>query len=579
MVVPPSPSLEKLSDHAIDQLEIGKIIDAPQFTEEQIQVVNQEAQDTTVISEDRTTAVLDVIAEVARRRMEALNLYEPLLLQGQFHLSKAPERVLRGSNRSGKTLSAAVEVARALVGCDPYDKYPKQDGRCIVVAKSGKSLGEVIYRKLFKPGAFRIIRDDQSGLWRAWRPWLEEDANLKHLTRPAPALIPKRMVATVSWENKAQGIPNLVKLTNGWEIAFYSSLGEPPQGVDIDLAWFDEEIVVETWYSEISARLVDRSGKFLWSATPQSGTEQLFALHEKAAELKAKGVQNPRCEEFLILLKDNPHLDEEQKDILSSKLSDEERKVRIDGEFLIVTYKVFPEFSPKTHCVRPFAIPSNWCRYMSVDPGRAVCAVLFCAVPPPGDDYEGQVFFYDELYLRDCTSWKFGESLAPKVNGANFELFLIDQHGGRIKEIGSGRSVESQYVEQLRSRKLQCNRLGSAFYHGCDDVMARIEACRDWLGPHHNGKPKIQVFDNLTNFLHEIKYYHNKRKNGELTDNPEQRKNHQMDNMGYLVMLGVPYRQPKKMARKSPLLEALRKKQERERKKNGKPYINLGPGK
>src|SRR5262245_38861411 len=49
----------------------------------------------------------DLAAELARRRMEALNLYEPLPAQAQFHDSGVRVRLLRGSNRGGKTLPAA----------------------------------------------------------------------------------------------------------------------------------------------------------------------------------------------------------------------------------------------------------------------------------------------------------------------------------------------------------------------------------------------------------------------------------------------------------------------------------------
>src|SRR5258707_330098 len=41
--------------------------------------------------------------ELATRKMEGLALYEPLPVQAKFHQSAVRVRILRGSNRSGKT--------------------------------------------------------------------------------------------------------------------------------------------------------------------------------------------------------------------------------------------------------------------------------------------------------------------------------------------------------------------------------------------------------------------------------------------------------------------------------------------
>ena len=64
----------------------------------------------------KTIQARNLVTELAKRKLESLRLYEPLPLAEQFHESKAYERILLGSNRSGKTLAAAVEVARAEIG-------------------------------------------------------------------------------------------------------------------------------------------------------------------------------------------------------------------------------------------------------------------------------------------------------------------------------------------------------------------------------------------------------------------------------------------------------------------------------
>ena len=115
------------------------------------------------------------LAEMARRAAESLKLYEPLPSQAGFHSSMAAERIMIGSNRGGKSLPGAIEVARAVTGTDPYGKYPLRDGRFYCIGRDGRHLGAVMWRKLGRAGAFQIIRDKDTGLWRAFRPWTDED--------------------------------------------------------------------------------------------------------------------------------------------------------------------------------------------------------------------------------------------------------------------------------------------------------------------------------------------------------------------------------------------------------------------
>ncbi len=154
-------------------------------------------------------------------------------------------------------------------------RYPEQ-GIAYICAKDGKAVAGVVYKLLFKAGAFKIIRDQETKLWRAFNPSRPEDfARIKE-ARQAPPLIPPRQIQSVAWEDKKAGVPSLVTLHNGWEIHFFSSNSAPPHGTQIDLAWFDEEILNQLWYAETAARLVDRNGRFLWSATPQAGTASSF---------------------------------------------------------------------------------------------------------------------------------------------------------------------------------------------------------------------------------------------------------------------------------------------------------------
>lgn len=533
------------------------------------------------ISGWRAERMRRLIAEKARRTIEGVNLYEPLPTQHRFHVSRAPERIVRGSNRSGKTLSTAVEVARAVLGRDPHNKYPLHDGRAFCVGKDGKHTSQVMWRKLSRAEAFKMIRDRDTGAWRAYRAWDSLDVQRSAEAKWAPPLIPRRMIKSIAWENKKENLPSIVVLHNGWELSFFSSLGKPPHGSDIDLAWFDEEIVDADWYPEMSARLLDRSGLFIWSATPQAGTEQLYALHERAME--EHGKDNPAVAEFVTLLSANPHVPSEQKQKFAAKLSEIEFQIRIEGEFALMSFRVYPEFDPLLHVVPYREIPRDWTRYAVVDPGRQVCAVLFAAVPPPQQEQHNRVYIYDELYIRDCDATLFGERMKLACQGQNFHAFLIDHSGSRIHETGGGMTIESQYSAALKNNGIKSLTTGYDFVWGADDVTAGVEAVRRYLRRRADDKPGLVVLsDKCPNLLWEIRNYRYKRVKQQVTEKPEDRgRVHLMACMRYLAMHSPRWHKPPSGNKgPGPALAALKAKQKRRKDKGegGSTSIQLGLG-
>jgi len=506
-------------------------------------------------------------------------LYSPLEHVEAFHASNTPERILRGSNRSGKTLSAACEVARCLTSQDPYNKYPKENGRCFIVGADGKHNSEVLYRKLFRAGAFKVVRDERTKLWRSWRPWDPADIARESEAILAPPLIPERMIKEISWENKKEQVPNVCRLINGWEIRFFSSLGKPPQGSDVDLVWFDEEIVDEEWYPEVAGRgTLDRKGKFIWSATAQKGGYQLYELCQTAEKFFLDGVKNPRIKEFLLHLDVNPHITQEMKDLFFEKLTPEQRKVRIEGEFEFTALRVYPEFSWRTHGHEWFEIPRDWTRYMVVDPGRQVCAALFAALPPPSHELSGHIFLYDELYIRNCDVSKFAKAVREKTQGQAFRDFIIDHQGGRVRYMDEGGSQEWQLSKALRKVGVRSQISKHGFTWGSPDVPAGLEKARTLLiDKLPSGKPILQVFmDKLPSFQWEIDRYHFRKEKGLVTDKPEQRNAHLMDTFRYLAMYEPRWHPPTKKADKG-IYNLVQKKRKKEMRKHGSKGITLGP--
>jgi hypothetical protein len=516
--------------------------------------------------------------ELAKRKMESLRLFEPLPKQEEALRSTAKEKIIRGSNQAGKTLCAAIDVAWKATGTHPYKpNFPRE---IYLVAKDGKQIGEVWWKKLCRPGAFEIIRDEKTDVWRAYRPWDANDVKRKSERQPAPPLIPERFWdGEPAWEQKNTGIPRLLKLKNGTRIHFFTGNAKPPHGTQITDAYFDEEIGSQAWYSEIAARLLRFDGEFTWSATPQAATEGLLELHLRADDEKIK--EQPNVTEHFLHIEANPHIEQAAKDTLLSKLTDpDQKRVRWDGEYAGTILNIYPEWNINTHGVEPFDIPKEWTRYMVVDPGQATMACLFAAVPPP--DFGDFVFLYDELYVKPClNSEMFANRVKGKIQDDHFYEFIIDSHSGRTTEVASGLQIQLQYARALAKENIRSQVTGSDFSWGVDDRDSGNIAVHDWLHIRKDGTTKLRVFKGrLPSFEWEIQRYRRKRDpgTGQITDKVYDRNDHMMDCLRYLRGRDPQWHKPvattnapKTNWEKFQAWMASRHQQE-------DSFINLGPG-
>jgi len=327
--------------------------------------------------------------------------------------------------------------------------------------------------------------------------------------------------------------------------------------------WFDEEIRDDSqgnFYSECSARLIDRSGRFVWSATPQSSTEQLFNLHDMALEVQ--GQDNPHIREFHFLLSDNPYLPEEDKALFAAKFANdpEQYRVRILGEFALTTYHVYPNFDMERHGIDYFPIPNNWAKFMVVDPGYHRTAALFFAIPPS----EEFVYLYDELYIEHCTAKEFARQLKGRADGQNFQEFIIDRHGSRKHE-SSGKTIAQQFGEELDALNIRSMNTGSNFILvGPEqtselDLKAGIEQVRSWLWD-RDGKPsRLRVLRGVCpEFVKDMKRYRYKKN----TSKPESKAHSEgPDMLRYMVMHDPEWQEPKRAKpKRNPIMERLKEK-------------------
>lgn len=427
---------------------------------------------------------MQMIGAYADRMRDALAMYRPLPGQASdFHECTRRIRLVNGSNQAGKTLVAEAECARIWRGKDPFKKRKNRDLKTVAVGKDARHIGQVMWRKLYLPGAFDCIPDEITGAIRAVKTdpsnphelW-PADLERKSLWVPSPPLMPPSCIASLTWESAGEGIPKITTLKNGTEILWCTSNGAPPNGLQLDLVHFDEELTSDRWLPEMLPRLMRYGGIFIWSATPQASTPQFYDLHKRAE------AGDPDVSEFTLLVQNNPYLpaaakESFRRDMLA--LGDEEYQVRWHGKYAIQGRAVYPDYDLAKYGFDLDTVPSNWMIVVAVDPGTAVSAFVVLAIPPSGD----VVYVVDECECRNKDARGFALELKRYLDGRRPEAYIIDKQAGGQVSMGRTDTVADHYTKMMEEVGVPPSRIsGLSFVWGCNVPAARELSVKGLMG-------------------------------------------------------------------------------------------------
>lgn len=456
------------------------------------------------------------------------------------------------SHNSGKTLAGAARFAAIATDQPIYDhndqpidvRRPHQKGRPLLMWVIGHNIdhiGQTIYRLLFREGAFRVIRDEFTGAYRAFQPWDPEDAKRKSEAKMSPPFISNRFIRpnSWSWDDKRKRAFKRVEIWNPEteetlaEIYAFPSTGDVKAGDPVDIIWIDERIEYPEYYAEWQARLIDRAGNMYWTSWPDITNQALMQLTNDARDQE----DNPRptVQEFLLTMSGNPHHDDQTKQDAISRWSAEERMARDFGEYATDAMRMYPGFSRILHAAISEAPelddrvgqilrqtggepPDNWTRGLVLDPGTTHPAVLFFAIPPPDVDWDCTVF-YDEIDKARVDAVALARLVRAKAAGHHFEWFIIDPRAARQTPLGFGKTVGGNYADAFEQEGLYCRTSGSQFSPGSDAVASRITTLQSWMVIRPGGKPKMRVvMHRCPSLCRQFEQYTKLLKNGKVDD-------------------------------------------------------------
>jgi hypothetical protein len=531
------------------------------------------------------------IAVHQMRQDEALRLYRPNPQQEEFHRATCTIRLARGGNRSGKSTCAFAEDAHAMTGNPIYgadgkplpDKYDRNKKLKLWLFGFGEDhIGNVIYDKLFNPGAFWIIDDEITGKPRVWDPTSPKDLERQDFRRAAQPLIPSYMIdqESWSWRTKRTSSFDYVRLKNGNEIFAFTSGGNIPQGVAVDLIHADEDIDQEELVEEWVGRLPDYGGRLMWSAFPHAKNNALMTLSNLAKKESVN--DNPFIVEWLMSLTANRYIPEEEKNKAKEVWGEFGAAVlaaRDLGEFPMDDILMYPMYRPETHGIDPFNghmpnckaahilaanngnPPDDWMLLLSVDPGSQKACILMACMPPP--EIGDEIIFFDEEFELGSSAETLTEGAFPRLRGRVWQTFIADMQAGKQTGMGTRTKVINHYEKAFADRNLESVDTGSKFKAGTTDIQNRCSLVREGLRVPRTGEaPKILFYlPRLRRTIKEFGMYRRRISNKEYQELPIAKDNDAMNCMEYIVGSEPVYVKPVRPYAQTPMssLEAIRK--------------------
>ena len=390
--------------------------------------------------------------------------FQPSKMQKTALESKARTLFVGGANRTGKTLTQAVNVALMMNGVKGL-QYKATDGTAFsrdcepvhgwAVAKTYAQAREVVIKKLKWALGKTLARFD-------------ETRNIMY-----------------TWNGSTVTIKSE---DSGFEVF---------QGADLDFVWKDE-IGDPVIFGECKARLVDRDGVMLVSFTPTRGRDWSYSQYYRPWLEKSLG-KPVEAEGVLFAhlgsMYDNPYLPRAAVLEMEKRCySEEEKQIRMLGLYVDSAGLVFPNYSGSRHLVKPFEIPVHWPKFRGMDWGqRSPACCLWLAVDPDS----GKHYVYREFYKKEQTIEQIAAAIKGMSGTERYALTVLDPSCWNRE--GHKDGLGNHYTKALIYQQH-----GIPVVKAMNDIQVGIDRVKGLLG-RPDEEPMLYFFDGETpNLVREI---------------------------------------------------------------------------
>jgi phage terminase large subunit len=426
-----------------------------------------------------------------------MSLPHPHAKQREFMRSMARFKVLVWGRRTGKSLG---------IGVYTLLKALEKQGNYYIVAPTYKQAKSIYWQDILKviiPDEL-ILKKDESDLYIQLKP-----GNYTLNTK-----------ALLGYDLKVRHDPNLPPST------IYLKGADNPdslRGVSLSGAVLDEFAFFKdgssVWQKIIRPALGDNQGWAVFSSTPDGVHNPFYDIVERA---KANETGNWFLSTATAL--ENPWFPKQE---WAETKIEYEKEGKIDEwaqewEALFTTPStlVYNEFSD-AHIIAPKDVPRVGTNALAMDFGlKDPFACVFVRI-----DYDNNWYVYDEIYQPDLPVDKIARIVHEKMGDEHFTRMIGDSAG-------------ATEMASLRSKALGSDRLWvTPSKKGKDSIRGGIRQLKTHLYVREgSGKPKLFVSSNCRALIREFQTYKYMRDAwGELTDRVEDRNNHLLDALRYLV--------------------------------------------
>jgi len=258
------------------------------------------------------------------KKEKILETFKPHNGQQAFLESPAKIRALFSGNGFGKTTIVTLDLLYAHLECHPYRNTSKVRHSWFVI-----------------PGF-----DKAEDYWNEIKRWCPPSK------LPTPSKMGTSAIKRLEWQN-------------GSVTTFYSHDQDSTklEGTNIDALYCDEPPPRDLWIAAYRGLRNNTDYFIVLAGTPISEAWMYEEIYRPWAMKKDPNIFIVQGSTY-----DNPYLSTGWVKDFGSRLTDDERRTRIYGEFSHLQGRVFKEFTRQTHVYATQTWPEEWPVYMAIDP-------------------------------------------------------------------------------------------------------------------------------------------------------------------------------------------------------------------
>ena len=255
-----------------------------------------------------------------------------------------------------------------------------------------------------------------------------------------------------------------------------------------------------------------------------------------------KETENPDDYKFIpSLVFENKYIMEHDPNYIRTleNLPEDRKQAMLYGNWDVFDGQFFQEFRRDIHVIEPFVIPKDWNRYIAIDYGLDMFAVIFVAV-----DRENNAYIYNEIHQEDLIVSDASKLLKSYMNRKYRYIFAPPDLWNRNRDTGKS-TAEIFYNNGIALDKCSNNRVSG---------WANV---KEWIKPYKTRNiatgeeyttSRLKIFNNCINLIKNLPQLQHDEKNPNDCSTEPHEITHITDALRYFCVSNIPpqEKQPKK---------------------------------